>query len=200
MAYRIRTAVPDDAPRILAVYAPYVTGSVISFEVEVPTVKEFRRRIERTTERCAYLVVVDEATDEVAGYAYNGAFRSRPAYDWVSETSIYLAPAHQGRHLGSVLLEALEDLMRAQGVRMSEACITSDNEASIAFHRAHGYRVCGEHTNCGYKLGRWLSVTWMEKQLLPFDAHPEPRHAPDRDAVDRVIEKANEQLAALCAD
>ena len=190
MAYRIRTAVPDDAPRILAVYAPYVTGSVISFEVEVPTVEEFRRRIERTTERCAYLVAVDEATGEVAGYAYNG----------VSETSIYLAPAHQGKHLGSVLLEALEDLMRAQGVRMSEACITSDNEASIAFHRAHGYRVCGEHTNCGYKLGRWLSVTWMEKQLLPFDAHPEPRHAPDRDAVRGVVEKANEQLAALCAD
>ena len=196
MSYRIRTATPADAASLLAIYAPYVTDTSVSFELEVPTVEEFGQRIQATLNRAAYLVAADSDTGAVAGYAYNGSFRSRPAYDWASEISIYLAPEHQGHGLGSTLLDALEELMRLQGIRMSEACITSSNTGSITFHERHGYRVCGEHTACGFKLGQWLSVTWMEKQLLPLDGAPEPPHGLSTAEIESVLAAANARLRA----
>lgn len=195
MAYRIRAAEQADAAALLAIYAPYVTDTCVSFETEVPTVDEFAARIRAAREHAAYVVVEDAETGTPVGYAYNGAFRARPAYAWTSETSIYLAPAAQGQGLGSVLLDALEELMRLQGVRMSEACITSTNSGSIAFHERHGYRVCGEHTACGYKLGQWLSVTWMEKRLLPLDEPTEMPHGLSRAEMEPVLAAANARLA-----
>lgn len=196
MSYRIRTATPADAAALLAIYAPYVTDTSVSFELEVPTVEEFGQRIQVTLDRAAYLVAEDSDSSAVAGYAYNGSFRSRPAYDWASEISIYLAPEHQGHGLGSTLLDALEELMRLQGVRMSEACITSSNTGSIAFHERHGYRMCGEHTACGFKLGQWLSVTWMEKQLLALDGAPEPPHGLSDAEIEPVLDAVNARLRA----
>lgn len=178
MPYTIRPAKASDAAALLAIYAPYVTDTTVSFEVEVPGLEEFRARIERGLSDFAYLVAVDDATGEPAGYAYYGPFRSRPAYLWSAETSIYLAPEHQGRGLGGRLLDALEGRMAEQGIHMSIACITSDNAPSIAFHEKHGYRVCGSHTACGYKLGRWLDITWMEKQILPCEGEPAPLARP----------------------
>ena len=151
MTYYIRTATPADAPAGLAVYAPFVEHTDVSFEISVPSVEEYEARIRQKLEHSTFLVAVDETSSRVVGFAYNGSFRERPAYDWASEISIYLAPEHQGCGLGSVLLDALEELMRAQGVVMSEACITSSNEASVAFHAKHGYAVCGEHHACGYE-------------------------------------------------
>lgn len=165
MGYIIRDARPEDAAELLAIYTPFVTDTTVTFELEVPSLEEFSRRVERTSARYAYLVAEDTESGTLAGYAYNSSFRSRPAYDFASEISIYLAPVHQRCGLGSHLLKELERRMREQGMRMSEACITSDNVGSIAFHERHGYRICGEHHTCGYKLGRWLSVTWMEKDL-----------------------------------
>lgn len=195
MSFRIRIATPDDAEELLGLYAPYVRDTTISFETEVPTVEEFRGRIEEHLENTCHLVLEDADAGRAAGFAYNSTFRARPAYRWASETSIYISGAYQGRGLGAILLEALEDLMRAQGVRMSEACITSSNTASIAFHRSCGYRLCGEQASCGYKLGTWLSITWMEKQLLPLDTDPEAPHAPSPQAIEAALAAANERLA-----
>lgn len=175
MAYQIRTASPADAEALLRIYAPFVTDTVVSFEFDVPSVEEFRRRIEATRTDFAYLVAEDTETGEIAGYAYYSTLRGRPAYQWSAETSIYLAPAHQGRGLGAQLLDRLERLMARQGIALAVACITSENTGSIAFHERQGYRLCGTFDNCAFKLGRWLSVTWMEKQLLPCDAAPEAR-------------------------
>lgn len=194
MAYQIRPATTDDAEELLAIYAPYVTDSCVSFEVEVPTVDEFAARIERARAERSYIVAYDVCSGGLVGYAYNSAFRSRPAYAWASETSIYLSSTHQGRGIGSVLLDTLEELMRRQGVRMSEACITSSNAGSIAFHERHGYRRCGEHTACGYKLGQWLSVTWMEKQLLPLDNAPAASHGLTDEDMAPVLAAANARL------
>lgn len=195
MPYRIRLATPADAPQLLTIYAPYVTDTCISFETEVPTLADFEERIKRGLARFAYIVAEDVDGQEPVGYAYNGTYRVRPAYDWSSETSIYLAPAHQERGLGSALLQTLEELMRLQGIRMSEACITSSNASSIAFHERHGYRTCGEQRSCGYKLGQWLSVTWMEKQLLPLSEHPERPHGVTAAEAAPVLAAVNERLA-----
>ncbi|OUP10465.1 GNAT family N-acetyltransferase [Collinsella sp. An2] len=197
MPFRIRIATPHDAEELLAIYAPFVTDTTVSFETEVPGIAEFRDRIEEHLRETTHLVLEDLDKGCIAGFAYNSSFREREAYRWASETSIYLDGPYQARGLGGVLLAALEGLMRAQGIRMSEACITSDNSASIAFHEHHGYRICGEHTTCGYKMGQWLSVTWMEKQLLPLDAVPEAPHPPAPEDVERIVREANEQLAGL---
>ena len=194
MPYYLRTATPADAAGVLAVYRPYVEQTAISFEVASPTVDEYAQRIAQKLAHTTFIVAVDEATDAIAGFAYNGSFRERPAYDWASEISIYLAPEHQGKGLGSVLLDALEELMRAQGVVMSEACITSSNTDSIAFHAKHGYAVCGEHHRCGFKLGSWLDVTWMEKELSPASPNPVPCHPAGTEATERIIAAANERL------
>lgn len=197
MSYIIRTASPSDAAGVLAVYAPYVEQTTVSFEVDVPSMEEYAKRIEHKLAATTFIVLVDKETGRIAGFAYNGSFRERPAYDWASEISIYLSPEHQGRGLGSTLLETLESLMRAQGVVMSEACITSSNASSIAFHAKHGYAFCGEHHACGYKLGAWLDVTWMEKQLNETAAHPVPCAPADEEATERILNAANERLRTL---
>lgn len=194
MPYFIRTATLADAPAVLAVYAPFVEHTAVSFEISVPSVAEYETRIRQKLEHSTFLVVVDQSSSRVVGFAYNGSFRERPAYDWASEISIYVAPEHQARGLGSVLLDALEELMRAQGVIMSEACITSTNEGSVAFHAKHGYAVCGEHHACGYKLGRWLDVTWMEKQLAVLPACPAPRRPASAAETERILAAANARL------
>ena len=101
MPYLIRPARVDDAGELLAIYAPFVTDTTVSFETEVPSVEEFRARIERGLSSFAYLVAVDEQTGSIAGYAYYGPFRSRPAYAWSVEISIYLAAEHRGNGLGA---------------------------------------------------------------------------------------------------
>lgn len=196
MSYRIRIARSEDAAALAAIYAPFVTDTVVSFEFEAPSVEEFQRRIEATSTAFAYVVAEVVESGEIAGYAYYGTLRSRPAYQWAAETSIYLSPAHQGRGLGSVLVEAIERLMAAQGIALSVACITSDNTGSIIFHERLGYEHCGEFCNCAFKLGRWLSVTWMEKQLLPRMEPPAERRTLSAADIEPVLAAANERLAA----
>ena len=88
MSFRIRIATPDDAEELLGLYAPYVRDTTISFETEVPTVDEFRARIEEHLENTCHLVLEDADAGRAAGFAYNSTFRARPAYRWASETSI----------------------------------------------------------------------------------------------------------------
>lgn len=194
MMYRIRPASVEDAADLAALYAPYVTDTTISFEYDAPDAAEMARRVARTSERFAYLVAEDAATGQLAGYAYYGELRSRPAYAWSAETSIYLAPEHQGHGLGRTLLQAIERLMAAQGIALSVACITSTNTGSIAFHEAAGYRLCGTFDNCAFKLGSWLSVTWMEKQLLPCTKPAVPVRRLARAEVEAAAKWACEQL------
>ena len=82
----IRPATPDDAPALLAIYAPYITDTAITFEYEVPALSDFRQRIEATLRTHPYLVL--ERDGEILGYAYTGQLGSRAAYAWAAETSI----------------------------------------------------------------------------------------------------------------
>lgn len=159
----IRYARESDIPAMLGIYAPYVEHTTYSFEYTVPTEAEFLRRFRDHVAQFPWLVWEEEG--RVAGYAYAGAPWERMAYSWSAEASIYLAPEAQGRGIGRQLYARLEQLLTAQGYRMLYALITSENEGSLAFHRAVGYRFRTHFENCGYKMGRWMGVIWMEKQL-----------------------------------
>ena len=163
----IRIATQADLSQILAIYAPYVENTTASFEYEAPSMEAFRARFLEITRQFPWLVWEEEGT--ILGYAYACAPFERAAYRWCAEPSIYLMPQAQGKGIGKKLYKALEEILTAQGYRLSYAIITSENEVSLAFHRAMGYKETAQFPGCGYKFGRWLGVTWMEKSLVSVD-------------------------------
>ena len=166
----IRTVSPDDAPALLEIYAPYVTDTAISFEYEVPSEEEFRRRISETLIKYPYLAAEREGW--VIGYACTHPFVGRAAYGWMAETTIYVRRGETGTGAGRALYDAIEAVSRAQNIYGLAACIgfceREDehlNNNSVRFHAHMGYRMVGRFEKCGYKFGRWYDMVWMEKQL-----------------------------------
>ena len=175
---RIRVATPQDAGALLAIYAPYVTDTAITFEYEVPSLTEFRERIRHTLERYPYLVM--EQDGEILGYAYAGPFKERAAYDWAVETTIYVKQGMKKQGIGRKLYQALEDTLIRQNILNLNACIgypTVEDEYltrnSMEFHQHLGYRLVGQFYRCGYKFGRWYDMVWMEKLVGEHGAEPE---------------------------
>lgn len=166
----IRQATVQDVPRILEIYAPYVENTAISFEYAVPSPADFTRRFLRITARFPWLVW--EENSRVMGYAYGSRPFERAAYQWNAEASIYLCPEAQGRGIGKKLYAALEELLQKQGYKKVYAIITTANEASVAFHKAAGYRHTASFPDCGYKFGKWYGTIWMEKELNTWDTPP----------------------------
>lgn len=166
----IRSARPEDAAALLAIYAPYVEHTAISFEYEAPSLEAFRGRILHCLEKYPYLVAEKEGC--ILGYAYAGAFHARKAYQWNAEASIYLSPEAQGLGLGRRLYETLESDLRDMGIIDVYAIIASPptedeylNHHSEHFHRHLGYEKVAKLENCGYKFGRWYDVLWMKKNI-----------------------------------
>lgn len=182
---KIRVAVPEDAEALLRIYAPYVEKTAITFEYDVPAVREFTGRIEKTLKRYPYLVAEEDG--QILGYAYAGPFHERAAYDWAVETTVYIAQNAKRRGLGKRLYDALERALAAQNILNLYASIAYPagedpflTRDSVEFHQRLGYRVVGRFSQCGYKFDRWYDMVWMEKHIgvhtavqpavKPFDA------------------------------
>lgn len=175
----IRPAAPEDAAALLAVYAPYVERTAITFEYDVPTLADFTGRIARTLARYPYLAA--ERGGEIVGYAYAGPFKERAAYDWAVETTVYVREDQRRRGVGRALYRALERCLAAQGVLNLNACIACPEEAdeyltwdSVEFHACLDYRLVGEFYGCGCKFGRWYNMAWMEKHIGAHLPDPAP--------------------------
>ena len=175
----IRTATIGDAAEILEIYAPYVRDTAITFEYDVPSPEEFAQRIAGTLQKYPYLAAVCDG--KIIGYAYAGPFKTRAAYDWAVELTIYLAPEAQGIGLGRRLYTELESILRRMGVTNLYACIGYPeiedeylNRNSAEFHAHLGYELIGRFSKCGYKFGRWYDMIWMEKLI---GAHSENQPA-----------------------
>ncbi|MEQ9496101.1 MAG: N-acetyltransferase family protein [Deltaproteobacteria bacterium] len=166
----IRIATLEDAAAIRAIYAPHV-ATLTSFEQSVPSIEEMQRRLAATLERTPWLVL-DEG--EVVGYAYAGPYRSRHAYQWSVEASVYVAAPHQRRGIARRLYAALFAALELQGFVNVYAGITLPNDASEAFHRALGFEPIGVYRGVGYKHGGWRDVAWSAKRLATPDGEPSP--------------------------
>lgn len=187
----LRLARPADANRILAIYAPIVESTAISFEVETPEPSEMAARIDRVLARYPWLVYCEG--EELLGYAYATAFRGRPAYDWSAETSVYVAEAHRGRRVARALMEALLDLLRQAGFQRALAGIALPNGASTHLHESLGFRHVGTFERIGRKLGAWHPVGFWELALATDEDPAPPRtpqevlgHASGRAALERA--------------
>jgi phosphinothricin acetyltransferase len=168
----LRVATPADIPAIAAIYRPAVLSGTASFELEPPEEAEMLRRFTAVTE-AGYPYFVAELDGRVVGFAYAGAYRTRPAYRFTVENSVYIAPEAQGKGIGALLLKALIEATTAKGYRLMVAVIgDSRNFASIALHRSAGFTFSGTIHSVGYKLGRWLDSVIMQRPLGEGDGSP----------------------------
>lgn len=169
-AISIREATAADAARCAAIYAPYVTGTAITFEIEPPGTEEFARRIATASASHAWLVADHDG--EVVGYAYGHDFADRPAYGWSCETSIYLDRGHRGQGIGGALYAALLPRLAGRGYRRAFAGVTLPNDASLGLHHAFGFADAGCYRRVGWKHGAWHDVAWLQRDLQAEELDP----------------------------
>jgi len=161
----IRAATAADIPAITAIYAFEVREKTASFEMTPPIEAEMMSRFTALSDN-GFPYLAAEADGHVAGYAYAGPYRPRPAYRYTVENSVYLDPAYYRRGIGSALLNELIAQCTARGFRQMIAVIgDSANAASIGLHRRAGFAMIGTHPNVGFKFGRWLDSVQMQLAL-----------------------------------
>ncbi|MEK7224579.1 MAG: N-acetyltransferase family protein [Bacteroidota bacterium] len=168
----IRPANVDDADEILAIYAPYIATTSFTFETEVPSVEAFAKRIESYLINWPWLVY--EVDEKIAGYAYATRHRERTAYQWCTESSIYIHDDFQRRGVAHALYTALFDILKIQGFRNVYAVINLPNDRSVAFHESCGFKYFATYEKVGYKLGKWKNVGWWRLILNEFGDEPAP--------------------------
>lgn len=168
----MRLAAENDAAAIAAIYAPIVAGTAISFETEPPSAHEMTDRISATLETYPWLVL--QADGSIQGFAYASTQRTRPAYRWSVETTIYVRTDRQRAGVGRTLYSALLETLAAQGFVAAFGVITLPNPASVHFHEALGFACVGVLPSVGYKLGAWHDVGFYHRLLRARPDRPEP--------------------------
>ena len=160
---RIRSATPADAAVLREIYRPYVETTAISFELEVPSLEEFQRRISVAVEGWSWLVA--EVDGRQVGYAYACAHRAREAYQTSVETSAYVREDYQRQGVGRALYTRLLKELNERGFGSAFAGITLPNDASVGFHESLGFELIGIFPRVGQKFGAWHDVAWFYRSI-----------------------------------
>lgn len=170
----IRVATESDAGEIRHIYAPIVRDTPISFELEVPSVEEMKERLRKTLVQYPWLV--HEQDGKVLGYVYAGTYRTRLAYQWSAEVTVYVDQEFHGRGIGKGLYQALFGILRRQGYYNAVSGITLPNPGSVGIHEALGFKQVALFKSLGYKMGAWHDVGFwqLELQPRPYAANPPP--------------------------
>src|SRR3569832_2160848 len=181
-AIAIRAATAADLDRITDIYADAVEHGTASYELEPPSRAEMGNRFDSLAAG-GFPYLVAEKDGVVLGYAYAGPFRPRPAYRFVIEDSVYVAPEAKGQGVGSLLMRALVGAARAAGFRQIIAVIGDGHadSASVRLHEKLGFRHSGRLEGAGYKHGRWLDTVFMQLSLNGgASVPPDPDSLPER--------------------
>ena len=170
----VRRCTRDDLAEVREIYALEVRDGTASFELEPPSVTEMAARF-AAIEAAGLPYLVAELDGQIAGYAYAGPYRPRPAYRYTVEDSVYVARWARRQGVGQALLEAVIKRASAQGMRQMVAIIgDSAHTASIELHARAGFRFVGTLEHVGWKFGRWLDTVIMQRPLGPGAARPGP--------------------------
>ncbi len=165
----IRPATPEDLKAAADIYTHYVLHTVATFEETPPSVAHWQLRLDDLAGRGLPFLVA-EVSGTVAGFAYAGPWRPKPAYRYTVEDTIYLAPETTGRGLGAALLGALVTESARAGMRQMIAVIAdTGSDASAALHRRFGFTDAGRLTHVGYKHDRWIDTLLMQRTLTADD-------------------------------
>jgi L-amino acid N-acyltransferase YncA len=166
----VRAASERDAAACAAIYGPYVTDTVITFETDPPSPAQMAERIAVAQRRHEWLVLEDQG--RVVGYAYGIPFHTRAAYRWACEVSVYIELGRRRTGGGRMLYEALLARLTERGFRVAVAGMTLPNEASVGLHRAMGFEPVGTYRRIGFKHGAWHDVAWTQRILATGDDPP----------------------------
>ncbi|KQY80890.1 arsinothricin resistance N-acetyltransferase ArsN1 family B [Pelomonas sp. Root1444] len=161
---KIRTATPDDAAAVAAIYGPIVQHTTISFEVDPPDAAEMRARIEKTLATLPWLVAED-ATGAICGYVYASKHKERAAYQWSVDTTVYVRDDMRGQGVGRSLYARLLPLLAELGYCQAFAGVALPNAGSVGLHEALGFEAIGTYRNVGFKHGAWRDVGWWQLSL-----------------------------------
>ena len=158
----VRPSKAGDVAAIAEIYGYHVLNGLASFELMAPSVDEIgKRRADVIGRKFPYLVA--EVDGKVVGYAYASLYRTRPAYRFTLEDSVYIHKDHTGRGVGKVLLDALIEACEKAGCRQLVAVIgDSANKGSISLHAACGFKRTGTLKAVGFKFGRWVDSVIMQ--------------------------------------
>jgi L-amino acid N-acyltransferase YncA len=160
----VRAALAEDVGAIAAIYGHAVRHTVATFDLTEPDAGYWLARLARRSPG-DHVLVAEDGSGVIVGYAYSGAFRPRPAYARTRETSVYLHPEHTGQGIGTRLYAELLGSLGADGVHLVVAVVALPNPASTALHRAMGFTEVGTLDEVGHKLGRYVSTTWWQRRL-----------------------------------
>ncbi|MEE1243689.1 MAG: N-acetyltransferase family protein [Frisingicoccus sp.] len=180
----------EDIAEVLEIYAPYVQNTAITYEYDIPSLNSFSERVHHYTEQYPWIVAKDQG--RIAGYAYASEYRSREAYQWGCELSVYLRPEYQGNDLGRTLYSALMDLLSLQGYYTVYGVISLPNPASLGLHNQLGFSMEGVQKNCGYKLDSWHDAAIMSKALQDYtspSAPPKSIHELPQEVISAILTK-----------
>jgi phosphinothricin acetyltransferase len=162
----VHAASDADVAAITAIYGHHVLHGAGTFEEVPPPQAETAARIAAVRALGLPYLVAEDADGEVAGFAYASAFRTRPAYRYTAEDSVYIRPDRMGCGVGKLLLAEVITACEAVGVRQMIAVIgDSANAGSIGLHRSLGFQDAGVGRDFGFKFGRWIDVVLMQKTL-----------------------------------
>ncbi|MEH1930258.1 MAG: arsinothricin resistance N-acetyltransferase ArsN1 family B [Nostoc sp.] len=161
----IRLVNENDALQMLAIYAPIVWETAISFEVEPPSETEFQQRIKSYQQQMPWLVC--EINQEVVGYAYARPYHTRAAYQWSVESSVYVSANYRRKGIAKALYTSLLKLLRLQGFYNVVAAIALPNQPSVAVHETVGFSPVGVFRRVGYKFAQWHDVGCWQLSLQP---------------------------------
>lgn len=179
MTFSIRNATAADLLAITEIYRDSVLNGTASYEITPPDLTEMTSRQSGIIEK-GYPYIAAEAEDgNLLGYAYASAFRTRPAYRWLVEDSIYLAPEARGKGVGKALLKELLIRCEALGFRQMVAVIGGASPASVAVHKSLGFEMTGTLKGTGFKHGKWLDTVLMQVALgQGTETDPDPATYP----------------------
>jgi len=166
----IRLANEKDADGILAIYAPYIENTSYTFETEVLSTEAFAQRINTYLINWPWLVY--EINGTIAGYAYATRYRERTAYQWCTESSVYIHNDYQRSGVARALYTALFEILKKQGFRNVYAVINLPNDKSVKFHESCGFTWFATYEKVGYKLGKWKDVGWWKLSINDYTDEP----------------------------
>lgn len=165
MSVTVRPLAVADLGRVSEIFAWYAANSVATFDCTPRPEQEWRDLLAVLADLDLPFLVAEE-DGEIAGYAYAGPWRRKPAYRHTVEDSIFIAPGMTGQGIGRHLLTRLMTGCASAGARQIVAVIAdTDEDASVRLHAACGFRQAGRLSSVGYKHGRWIDTVLMQRSL-----------------------------------
>lgn len=171
---RLTVATMADADDLLALQSWYVQNSTATFQLAPYTPEEFAAWLADTLAG-APMILARDAAGKLLGYACAHQYRSKEAFQWAAETTIYCAPDARSRGVGTALYHALLEALTLHGWWTAYGLLTDPNPASEAFHQKFGFVCEGRSPRCGYKHGQWLGLSTWALPLQTGRGVPQPK-------------------------